>query len=350
LRQVKGAPTLFSASHQLVLCGENAYFYGGFEKSYFHVYNFHTDFWKKVQTVGSPPSCRTSFSMTSTPHAFIYLWGGTPDLEDNEDQFIYQFNSRNKEWKKICAPDENVAASKFYGRSADYHKNNLYFFGGRASGRNFTNELIGFNVETNSWYKVTTSGDAPCPRYQHQTCIVDDNLYVIGGGCFLPVRDPVDVYALCLATMVWSRIQTSGETAPEGRIGHSCYYDAASNSIYMLGGFNKSLAPLFDLHKLDLTTYKWSVQAVCQDEQEWPDQYLHWSCMIGGGIYSFLSSERELRLENAVMHFQVYSTPQKLISLAAHAVEHNMPNCKHRKLTSYLPEGLEGTFDMTHTF
>mmetsp|Transcript_33384 Transcript_33384/g.42645 ORF Transcript_33384/g.42645 Transcript_33384/m.42645 type:complete len:143 (-) Transcript_33384:526-954(-) len=142
---------------------------------------------------------------------------------------------------------------------------------------------------------MKTTGQMPSARYKHQAVLVDDKLYIVGGGCYLPPQDLIDVYVLCLKTWHWSVVQTVGDV-PEGRAAHTCEYDSVDQCIYMWGGFNKSLVPLQDLHKLCLKTLTWTPICDAKDNHNVPPcRSFHSSCFYNGALYSFNGSDGEKR-------------------------------------------------------
>jgi len=333
------------SGHEVVLYDCKAYLFGGYggvdqnHLSDFYCYDFALNAWKAIPCKGDSPSPRTAFSVCATPDGFIYLWGGTDhDLEGLEDQSLYQFHIQNKIWRKVEVLRPLKAANyvnlRYFGRSSFHHSGSLFYFGGGVKGGRFTNDLIMFNLQNKCWSKIETSGDIPCARYKHQSCVVKNKLFVIGGGCYLPPEQTIDVFVLCLESYVWSRVEACGQL-PEGRAAHTCEYDPLSNSIYLWGGFNKALFPLYDLHKFDLNTYTWSACAIFKKKSLWPGRSFHSSCFFGGSLYSFGGSNGECRYDD-LMRFQLYSSPPLLTSLAANS----LGACMFQKNLQYLPKEL----------
>lgn len=57
----------------------------------------------------------------------------------------------------------------------------LYVFGG-GDGPNYFNDLYVLNVDTLTWSKPKTEGEAPSPRRAHTTCIWNQRIIIVGGG------------------------------------------------------------------------------------------------------------------------------------------------------------------------
>mmetsp|Transcript_3878 Transcript_3878/g.5397 ORF Transcript_3878/g.5397 Transcript_3878/m.5397 type:complete len:427 (-) Transcript_3878:345-1625(-) len=298
--------------------------YGGTNPSHlsdFYSFDFDTQKWKVINSTNGPCP-RTAFAMCVTPESFVYLWGGTDhDLQGLEDQELYEYDIYNSKWRVVETLNKGILDLRYFGRSASYHDKKIYYFGGGVKGGRFTNELIVLDLHRIRWERVETTGDIPCPRYKHQACVVENKLYVIGGGCYLPPEEILDVYCLCLKTWVWSKIETLG-TTPEGRAAHACEYDPITHSIYMWGGFNQSLVPLFDFYKLDLNTFEWSnpaILATVEENSTWPGRSFHASCFHGGALYSFNGSDGESRYSD-LMKFQIHHSPARLTDYAIMAL------------------------------
>lgn len=337
------------SGHAVVVHHGKAFLFGGYggqvatHLSDFYLYDFGSTNWKAITASENVPCPRTAFTMCVTPESLIYLWGGTDhDLQGLEDQQLYEFDICTSKWNIITATNTNILTLRYFGRSSDYYNKKILFFGGGVKGGRFTNELITFDLENKRWERIETTGDVPCPRYKHQSCVVGHRLFVIGGGCYLPPEETVDTYALCLKTFVWSRVQTTGKL-PEGRAAHTCEFDSVTNAIYLWGGFNQSLVPLFDFYKLDLKTYQWSVKTTVKENSIWPGRSFHSSCFYKGGLYSFNGSDGECRFAD-LMRFQIHCSPPRLTNLA---VQSCSTNIDRKKYFTELPEELQKQMDFS---
>jgi len=309
------------SGHSVVIHNRKAYMFGGYggdpqaHLSDFFCLEFGRNKWGIIPNESDNVPCpRTAFAMCAAPNGSIYIWGGTDhDLLGLEDQQLYEYDTCRNQWN-ITSTMNTTNSLRYFGRSGSCYKNKLLFFGGGIKGGRFSNELISFDLEEKRWETVETKGSPPCPRYKHQCCVVEDRMFIIGGGCYLPPEKIVDTYVLCLQTMVWSRVPTTG-SIPEGRAAHTCEYDKISNSIYLWGGFNHSLLPLPDMHRLNLTTLEWSVHAMTK-KSVWPKRSFHASCLFEGKLFSFGGSDGEQRFGD-VMNLQIHCNPLLLTDLAA---------------------------------
>jgi Galactose oxidase, central domain len=66
-----------------------------------------------------------------------------------------------------------------------------------------------------------------------QAFVHGDYMYVIGGGCFKPLCEDIDVHRLHLTTMTWSQVATQG-SVPMARVAHTCAYDPSDGERHEL--------------------------------------------------------------------------------------------------------------------
>lgn len=75
----------------------------------------------------------------------------------------------------------------------------IYYFGGY-DGKLWMNDIHVFDIETNMWDKIPTSGVKPRPRCRHTGNIIKGHLYIFGGNdCELSFND---TWALSIGVQV----------------------------------------------------------------------------------------------------------------------------------------------------
>lgn len=127
-------------------------------------------------------------------------------------------------WKRLktCGvtplPRSSAAIFKYYRK--------LYIFGGKLE-RTGLNDLHSLDLDGYNWEECVTSGDLP-PKDMHFGCIYGDSLYV-----FPYQRHSLDVHCLDIKQMKWTKLTCTGDI-PSPR--HSMPITIVDNTVYMFGG------------------------------------------------------------------------------------------------------------------
>ncbi len=265
--QTSGQAPSPRSGHDVVVIGNKAYMFGGCGcEGNTHtqitclndVYAFDLDLhhWGEVKAKGNVPLPRTSFGMCAglTPGRFIVAGGTGVDIDSLRGDIV-EFDCKKQQWSQIRKDSEEMPCS-FYGQSLCTYKDVLLLFGG-SKGLHYTNDLYAYNVHCNLWRKIQTKGCKPSPRYKHQAVVVDDKMYVLGGGCFKPEQEYIDMYCLDLRTLEWEKVVDMGGEVPKARVAHTCCYDEDARSIYIWGGFTSELSRLQDFCAYHVPSNTW---------------------------------------------------------------------------------------------
>ncbi|KAF4325521.1 hypothetical protein BBO99_00000339 [Phytophthora kernoviae] len=119
---------------------------------------------------------------------------------------------------------------------------------GRSDSGRHVNDMHSFNLETNSWSLIRTTGEVPYPR-ERASMLVHEKTCLLFGGYDHDLGYLNDVHIFTFESHVWSTLETKG-TAPSGC--HSPLALAHSNSMFVFGG---KTGP--DLYELDLESNTW---------------------------------------------------------------------------------------------
>ena len=290
-----------------------------------HVFDLELHHWAKVAVRGDAPLPRASFGMCAGPAPGTFIVAGGTGVEmDSLRADVVEFSVPSRTWTGVLVDSEQTPC-KFYGQSVCTYGDNVLLFGG-STGLHYTNDLFEYNIQTNKWRKLITSGRKPSPRYKHQTVVVGDKMYVIGGGCFKPEQSNIDLYCLDLRTLVWEETRTKGEL-PKARVAHTCSFDAETGTIFVWGGFTSELSRLQDFFGFHCATATWvkmdeeSTQApsaggAADPADTPPARAFHSAAFFRGALYVFSGANGDVRYSD-VWRFQVRSTPPTLALLAA---------------------------------
>lgn len=135
------------------------------------------------------------------------------------------------------------------------HKARIFLFGGFISGKNphYSNKLFEFDLTEISYKEVKTTGSIPEPRTDHSSCMVDNQMAIIGGVTAKNVYLD-EIYLLNLDSMIWTKVNAKGEY-PSPRTGHGCAF--YKDNIFILGGHEEASKDVTKLYCLDTKAGVW---------------------------------------------------------------------------------------------
>jgi len=163
-------------------------------------------------------------------------------------------------WKRIEAAPGPEARSR-HASALDTTRDRMLVFGGRApSGAGYTNfaDVWALDLATDTWSLVDATGDVPSGR-STATAVYDpmsDRLLVFGGNTATSATFTAsgDLYALDLASAMWTRIDATG--APSPRLYHSA--TIVGREMIVFGGTGSFTGPfLGDAYAFDLDAGTW---------------------------------------------------------------------------------------------
>uniref|UniRef100_A0A6U1QKS6 Uncharacterized protein n=1 Tax=Fibrocapsa japonica TaxID=94617 RepID=A0A6U1QKS6_9STRA len=273
-----------------------------------------TSSWRVVKVYGEGPSPRASCTMCPGVHDGTFIVYGGQTESDVRD--AYEFNVHDRRWRKLHLENAPPHLGSIYGHTTCLHKESLIFFGG-TSGNSFWNDICSLNLFTMKYEAISTTGDAPSPRYKHQSQIVGNMMYVIGGGTFTTCSKEIDVFCLDLSTYTWMKISALGDLPPS-RVAHSTAYDEHSRSIFLWGGNDGSKNRFQDFYTFNIDTCTW--KEISQDSAHLPPpRAFHTSCFYEGSFYIFGGSNNNAFLSDA-WYFPTRVTPPRLTTILANMI------------------------------
>ncbi|KAL9101337.1 MAG: hypothetical protein Q9163_003384 [Psora crenata] len=106
-----------------------------------------------------------------------------------------------------------------------------------------------FDIATSTWYKQSTAGNYPTLRVNPCAVAVSapdgssTNIYMYGGQNLIPYKNQTqfgDMWILTVPSFTWIEVNTSGQSVPPARVGHTC--NVWNGQIVVVGGYNTDLA------------------------------------------------------------------------------------------------------------
>jgi N-acetylneuraminic acid mutarotase len=217
------------------------------------MYDPKTDIWKEL-TVSGTFTPRRNIA-TAVIDGKIYTLGGDLNTKSPSDciDIIEVFNPKTLTWSTL----PSIGLPKpLTGMRAIVSNNKIYTFCGISDDSVITQVTI-FDPATNTWSIPVTSGNFT-PRYRAAVALVNNKVYVMGGGSYnnsqIIFHNTVDVFDL--STNSWANIQTSGYF--QKRTGATT--QVVDGKIYVMGGSDGySFSNAFEV--FDPTTNTWNTPA-----------------------------------------------------------------------------------------
>jgi len=329
--------------HKVVRIGTRVYGFGGSidcssgeSTNDFFSYDLATDIYLKLESCNMPEE-RSSFDMMVGPSEdSIFLVGGINNSGICSD--IWSYDIKRNSWSLITNFNASEIFLCVYGRSICFYNESLVLYGGCAGPEIFTDAVFLFDLSCCKHKKVTTWGQKPAPRYQHQSVIIQNQMFMFGGGNPLPLAGEMDVFVLDLVSSQWTKLRTKG-VVPSSRAAHTCAVDDYSGLIFLFGGFSVSLEKCDSLYSFHPVTFEWNFILNLGKENPSPTAF-HSSVMHSGVLYIFGGTNDENQ-HCGSWFFETLLQPQKLMVLAARTLLNDDPAASSRLLPSEVKSGLK---------
>ncbi|KAF9311930.1 hypothetical protein BG003_006829 [Podila horticola] len=204
--------------------------------------------WSRAKVHGQIPPKELRAQTVNLVGESVYIFGGC----DTKTCYntLYIFDADTMHWSQPKTFGSIPPPCRAHSSSLVDNKR-LYVFGG-GDGPHYFNELYMLDTDTLTWTNPQTTGDRPCRRRAHTTCVYNNCIYVFGGGDGVQALN--DTYMLDLADMHWSEVQTTG-TLPISRGYHTSNLIKSQFIVY---GGSDGHECFSDVHVLDLDTREWT--------------------------------------------------------------------------------------------
>ncbi|QLQ77860.1 hypothetical protein HG537_0A01070 [Torulaspora globosa] len=250
--------------HAATLCGNAFVVFGGDTHKVnseglmdddLYLFNINSYKWTIPNPVGPRPLGRyghkISIIATNQMKTKLYLFGGQFDDTYFNDLAVYDLSSfrRSDSHWEFLKPKTFVPPPLANHTVVSYdHK--LWVFGGDTL-QGLINRVFMYDIMTNDWVLVETTGAKPPPLQEHAAIIYGDLMCVIGG------KDEQDIYSnsvyfLNLKSYRWFKFPIFKAGIPQGRSGHSITL-LNNDKILIMGGdkFDYARQGQYDLSTSD---------------------------------------------------------------------------------------------------
>jgi N-acetylneuraminic acid mutarotase len=161
----------------------------------------------------------------------FYLFGGTEGAARQSD--VHAYNVETNLWQEIRS--SGVSSPARSGAQTVVYDNCVWFFGGYTKkDGDYFNDVYKYDIGMSSWSMVSTLGEAPSKRTDHSVVLFGRSMFVFGG--FDGHNRFNDLRELTLdRERRWSNI-TSRSGHPRSRFGHTAV--VYQNSMFVFGGWD----------------------------------------------------------------------------------------------------------------
>jgi hypothetical protein len=218
---------------------------------------------RSILVSGNPPPGRNGHSATlakdpdDEDNARIIIvggWLGTGPLAAS-DMHVLDISNAGRRLRWYQPPVKGTPPGPCNMHSADYvsARKEVYVFRG-GNGREYLNDLHALNVTTMVWRRVETTGEIPQQRANHSSAILEETgeLFIFGG--WNGTERLNDIHILDTETSNWTRPRAGG-TLPHPRAGMTL--TALRGRLYLFGGSGTSSKCFQDLQILDRESMSW---------------------------------------------------------------------------------------------
>jgi N-acetylneuraminic acid mutarotase len=262
------------SSYSVVKHKNHIYVFGGYNENnnqaheQFLKYDLILKEWMSIKITENKPKALMGHSACIFEDEMV-IYGGWNGTGMND---VWNFNFEEIQWTKQEVQhfvefedlwiSEGLPA-KYYHSSVVYQDSIFFIFGFLSDSRTRTNELAKYNPKEGKSYEVASLGDLPLGRSGVTAIVYSDHLFVYGGFGENGVRFN-DLYSFNIETNVWKYIDTTGElpVKTSGQCGIKY-----GSSIFIFGGsfggggsgsfLSSELTYTNNLYKYDLTSQVW---------------------------------------------------------------------------------------------
>lgn len=244
--------------HCAISCNGIFYVFGGTDeqnrRNDIHAYNTEQKMWTQLPSLGQIPQARSGAKGVAYNRA-LFIFGGYTKKDGTYFNDLHRYDLETNYWTKIFTSGE--MPSPRTDHTAVLYENSMYVFAGY-DGKNRFNDLRECNLTTFEWTLLAQNGTVPLTRFGHTSVVHNHNMYIFGGWDGHDTLD--DLYQYSFASNIWYELRRVIGPRPNPRYRHSCVvYDG---SLFIFGGVDKQQQRYNDLYEFHIQKREWSSKRV----------------------------------------------------------------------------------------
>lgn len=219
-------------------------------------FHFDCGSWEQLTPAGGPGALARHAVVADTANERMLVFGGRASSSSYSNA-LWAFDLTTDTWSELATSGTAPPPVAEATANLDVERNRLLVFGGDPGGFTGSDGLYALDLEAMAWSRIDAA-DAPSPRLYHASAIVGDELLIFGGAAGFNPPYLNDVHAFDLTSETWRAVTTTG-TGPNPRFGAELVPDEDSGRVLvMFGHDDTNLGNRNDMYALDLATSTWS--------------------------------------------------------------------------------------------
>lgn len=211
--------------------------------------------WTQVTPSSAGPVGRLDHTMILDIQRNRFVLFGGKTLEELADTWVFDLAS--SAWSEAVTPTA-PQPRRGHGVVYDRPRDRMVIYGGEGTSGFFT-DVWAFDLETDTWSEVETSGGPPVPRYGLATVLDSTRDRMVISHGFSSQGRFDDTWAFDLDTHGWTELTPSSGPVPLKRCLQDATLDEANGRMLMYGGCSSGFGPCpqGDIWAFDLAGNTW---------------------------------------------------------------------------------------------
>lgn len=218
-------------------------------------FHFDCNNWEQLSPTGGPGVLVRHATTYDASRNRMLIFGGRSSSASYSNA-VWAFDLATDTWSEVATSGAAPQATAEAIAQIDEARDRLVVFGGDPGGFTGSNGMAALDLATNTWTEITAAG-APSPRMYHGSALYGDELFVYGGNAGFNPPYFNDTYAFDLTTDTWRTVSTT--SPPQPAFGSELIADEDNGRILMAFGHDDTdLGNRNGVWSLDVATDAWT--------------------------------------------------------------------------------------------